>query len=104
MLLKRLIFVERSLNDTKYTARILLHLLKEIYPELGIPDPSNPENLSNMKRRIFARPGAITAILRRAWGLGGLKDRADDRHHALDALVCAAAPSEWVLHQLTRQY
>lgn len=57
-----------------------------------------------MKRRIFARPGAITAILRRAWGLDGLKDRADDRHHALDALISAAAPSEWVLHQLTRQY
>ncbi len=50
------------------------------------------------------RPGAITAILRRAWGLDGLKDRADDRHHGLDALICAAAANEWLLNRLTRQY
>lgn len=97
-------FVERSLNDTKYASRVLLSLLQEVYEEVEAPDAANPENLSNMKRRIFARPGAVTAILRRAWGLGGLKDRGDDRHHALDALICAAAPSEWLLNQLTRRY
>jgi CRISPR-associated endonuclease Csn1 len=43
-------------------------------------------------------------LLRRAWGLDEVKDRADDRHHALDALICAAAPNEWLLNTLTRQY
>src|SRR3546814_735667 len=51
-----------------------------------------------------ARPGAITALLRKAWGLNGIKDRADDRHHALDAIICAAGANESVLNSLTQQY
>ena len=94
-------FVERNLNDTKYAARALLAALKELYP--GEPDPSGEGYLAK-KRRLFARPGAVTALLRRAWGLDGFKDRADDRHHALDALICAAASQEWLLEKLTRQY
>ena len=98
-------FVERNLNDTKYAARALLAVLREIYAEEGEPDPSSEGYLRReTRRRLFARPGAITAILRRAWGLGDLKDRADDRHHALDALICAAAHNEWLLESLTRQY
>ena len=54
--------------------------------------------------RLFARSGGITALLRRAWGLSDLKNRSDDRHHALDALVCASARGEWVIQELTRQY
>lgn len=97
-------FVERNLNDTRYATRALLTVLRELYVNEGDePDPAAEGYLSR-KRRLFARPGPVTAILRRAWGLDGLKDRADDRHHALDAIICAAGSNEWLLNSLTRQY
>ncbi len=93
-------FSERNLNETKYAARATLAALREYYPD--DPDP-NAEGYLGRKRRLFARPGTVTAQLRRAWGLDGIKDRADDRHHALDALICAVG-SEAVLQRLTREY
>ncbi len=56
---------------------------------------------------MFTRPGAITSKLRRAWGLEGQKkvdgERvADDRHHAIDAVVLAAT-TEGLLQWMTRQ-
>jgi len=96
-------FVERNLNDTKYAARALLSALRNLYGDEDEPDPASDGYLRK-RRRLFARPGQITAILRRAWGLDSLKDRADDRHHALDALICAAARTDWLLNTLTRQY
>ena len=59
------------------------------------------------KRRIYARPGAITSKLRRAWGLESLKkingERvSDDRHHAIDAIVLAAT-TEGLLQHMTDQ-
>jgi CRISPR-associated endonuclease Csn1 len=96
-------FVERNLNDTKYTARALLAVLRELYADGNEPDPASDGYL-RATRRLFARPGPVTALLRKAWGLGDIKDRADDRHHALDALVCAAGGNEWLLNALTRQY
>src|SRR3546814_6822089 len=68
-------FVERNLNDTKYVARALLSSLRDLYGE-GEPDPAR-EGYLRTKRRLFARPGAVTALLRKAWGLNGIKDRAD---------------------------
>ncbi len=57
-------FVERNLNDTRYIAKALLSQLADLYDRdaARAPDRSG-------KRRVFARPGAITAILRRSWGL-----------------------------------
>lgn len=98
-------FVERNMNDTKYAARALLSGLRELYPDTGEPDPAAPGGAVRETRRLFARPGQITAILRRAWGLESLKaGRDDDRHHAIDALICAAASQSWLLESLTRQY
>jgi CRISPR-associated endonuclease Csn1 len=101
-------FRPRNLNDTKYATRLTLDLLARMYPEsdrfTGVP--RKPEE-ARKTRRLFARPGALTDRLRRAWGLQGLKkdDKgrriADDRHHALDALIVAAI-SESALNQLTR--
>jgi CRISPR-associated endonuclease Csn1 len=87
-------FRSRNLNDTRYATRVLLGLLKRLYPDDG-------------KVHVFARPGQLTSKLRRAWGLEDLKKGpdgkrlADDRHHALDAIVVAAT-TESALQQLTK--
>ena len=101
-------FRPRNLNDTRYAARLTLDLLARLYPEnerfTGIP--RRPDE-ARRKRRLFSRPGPLTDRLRRAWGLQGLKKTpdgkriADDRHHALDALVVAAT-SEGRLNAFTK--
>lgn len=88
-------FKARNLTDTQWATRLLADELKRMFPA--------PEG----ERRVFARPGAITSKLRRAWGLEGLKkldgERVpDDRHHAVDALVLAAT-SESLLQLLTKE-
>lgn len=81
-------FRSRNLNDTRYAARVLRHVLEDTYGKQGT--------------KVSARPGALTAKLRRAWGLEGWKKdadgkrRADDRHHALDAIVLAATTDSMV--------
>lgn len=89
-------FRNRNLNDTRYASRLLADELARLY-------------LADGKRRVFARPGALTDRLRRGWGLQGLKKDADgkripdDKHHALDALIVAAT-SEGALNTLTRAF
>jgi CRISPR-associated endonuclease Csn1 len=89
-------FRSRNLNDTRYASRVLADQLKRMYPDEGC-------------RRVFARPGALTDRLRRGWGIQDLKKDeegarlSDDRHHALDALICAAM-SESALQRLTRSF
>ena len=86
-------FRDRNLNDTRYALRLVMGLLERQFGLAG-------------KRRIRARPGALTAKLRKAWGLEGLKKAADgtrlrdDRNHAVDACVVAAT-SESLLQKLT---
>jgi CRISPR-associated endonuclease Csn1 len=83
-------FRNRNLGDTRYATRVLLGLLKRKYPDAAI----------------LARPGSLTAKLRRAWGLEDLKKGPDgkrlpdDRHHALDALVVACT-TQSMLQRLT---
>ena len=86
-------FRARNLNDTRFALRVVLGVLRRTYPDVE-------------GRRVFARPGAITAALRKAWGLESLKKdekgkRKDDRNHALDAIVTACC-SEGLLQQATR--
>ena len=89
-------FKARNLTDTQWITRLLADELKRMFPA--------PEG----SRRVFARPGAITSKLRRAWGLEGLKKNeagervADDRHHAVDALVLAAT-TESLLQSMTKE-
>ncbi len=87
---RRSAYAARNLNDTRYAMRVLRHELEIRFPTLE-------------KRRVFARPGAITAMLRRAWGLDILKKSGElgDRDHALDALVVACT-DEALLQRLTR--
>jgi CRISPR-associated endonuclease Csn1 len=86
-------FKARNLGDTRYATRLALDLLARLYPEDG-------------RVHVLARPGALTAKLRRGWGLEGLKKteagerRPDDRHHALDAMVVAAC-TQGMMQRLT---
>jgi CRISPR-associated endonuclease Csn1 len=72
-------FVERQLNDTRYISREVVRYLKQL-----------TSNVQGTK-------GQVTAELRHQWGLnsildlsgGGLKNREDHRHHAVDAVVTA---------------
>lgn len=81
-------FKSRNLNDTRYACRLLAEAVKLFYPEGERQDRGGT-------RRVFTRPGSLTAALRHAWGIESLKkvdgERVEDaRHHALDALVVAA--------------
>lgn len=83
-------FLTRNLNDTRYIGRLVTAFLQDIYTMLGEKLPSEKDS----KRRIFVRPGALTAMIRKSWGLEDLKrdlngKRIGDKHHAVDALICA---------------
>ncbi|MCH8266166.1 MAG: type II CRISPR RNA-guided endonuclease Cas9 [Acidobacteria bacterium] len=72
-------FVNRQLSDTRYISREVRSYLLQ----LGVP--------------VEISKGEATAALRRRWGLNGIlatdrsdvKNRADHRHHAIDAIVIA---------------
>lgn len=70
-------FLARQLVDTAYLARVTRQYLWKVC------DPN----------RTWVIPGQMTALLRRKWGLNSLlgdhnkKNRADHRHHAIDAFV-----------------
>jgi len=72
-------FIARQLTDTAYLARIAREYLGQVCPS----------------NKVWAVPGRLTALLRGKWGLNGilsdsnLKNRADHRHHAIDAFVVA---------------
>lgn len=88
-------FKARNLTDTQWATRLLADELKRMFPS------------KVDERRVFTRPGAITSKLRRAWDLEGQKKVdgkrvADDRHHAVDAVVLAAT-TEGLLQWMTKQ-
>lgn len=94
-------FRSRNLNDTRYAARLLAEAARLFYP-------FGERQEKGGKRRVFTRPGALTAALRRAWGVESLKKQNgkrlhDDRHHALDALTVAAV-GEAEIQRLTRSF
>lgn len=94
-------FRTRNLNDTRYACRLLAEAVKLFYPR-------GERQEKDGNRRVFTRPGQLTAALRTAWGLESLKKvdgkrLPDDRHHALDALVVAAV-SEGEVQKLTKSF
>jgi len=84
---------ERHLNDSRYAMRVLRIELRARFGELG------------EGARFFAVPGAMTAMVRRAWGVDSLKkdNILGDRDHALDALVVASVDRSR-LQQATAAY
>jgi CRISPR-associated endonuclease Csn1 len=90
-------FRSRNLNDTRWTCRLLAECLKQLYPR------------DKRERKVFTRPGALTNRLRQGWGVQWMKKDEkgeripDDRHHALDAIITAAA-TESMMQVLTRAF
>lgn len=92
-------FAARNLNDTRYISKVIVSYLEALYEEAGHPPVRN-----GGKRRVFTRPGAMTSLVRKAWGLENLKkdfngQRIGDKHHAVDALVCAClaeGDAQWI--------
>ena len=83
-------FINRNQVDTSYAARALTTKLTEMYPEEG--------------RYVFAIPGPITGMVRKSWlKQHWKKDRNDDRHHAMDALIVALIDSK-ILPKVTREH
>lgn len=90
-------FTARQMNDTRYASVLACRLLESLYGGRDV------QTESGFRRVIFASSGAVTATLRRAWGLeqilreaapsgNGLskgKPRTDHRHHAIDAITIA---------------
>jgi CRISPR-associated endonuclease Csn1 len=70
---------DRALNDTRYMSRLLKNHL---------------ENL-NLEKGVETRNGQLTAHLRNLWGFAQ-KNRDNDRHHALDAIVIACSTQSMV--------
>jgi len=73
---------DRALNDTRYIARALKNHIEQSL-DLG---PGN---------RVQTRNGLLTFNLRGAWGFAA-KNRDNDRHHALDAIVLACSTQSMV--------
>lgn len=73
---------DRALNDTRYMARLLKTHLEQ---SLGL----------GKGNRVQTRNGSLTAHLRGVWGFAQ-KNRENDRHHALDAIVIASSTQSMV--------
>ncbi len=83
-------FEERQLRDTAYASVLARDFLKSLYPDDGSMAP------------VITCNGSITAQFRDAWELNTLlsdnnrKNRADHRHHAVDALAVALTTPAFV--------
>ncbi|WP_282191854.1 type II CRISPR RNA-guided endonuclease Cas9 [Adlercreutzia caecimuris] len=77
-------FLARNLNDTRYMSIAIKNYLDNT---LAFPE-------GDRKGHVLAVAGGATSALRYGWGLNfgadSTKDRADDRHHAVDACIIAA--------------
>jgi CRISPR-associated endonuclease Csn1 len=82
-------FTERHLAETRYTSALAAEYLGLLYGATSGGDDATG------RKRIFITSGGLTSHLRREWGLNGVlslsdeKNRADHRHHAIDAVVIA---------------
>ncbi|QCE32845.1 type II CRISPR RNA-guided endonuclease Cas9 [Acetobacteraceae bacterium] len=95
---------ERHLNDTRYASRLMAQCAELFY------DKKDRQRSKGGEKRVFTRPGALTAALRQGWGVEHLKKEKeknpktgrreripDDRHHALDAICVACVDEKEIL-------
>jgi CRISPR-associated endonuclease Csn1 len=89
--------VARQLNDTRFASRAAVAYLKVLY--------GNTQEI-----RVQCVKGGTTAELRHQWGLdevlglAGQKNRADHRHHAVDAVVVALTTARSLQQLSTVKY
>ena len=91
-------FTNSQLTDTAYAARQVTQWLRDVLYDGELDG----------RRIVYHTKGSYTSILRRDWGLFPddtvpLKNRADHRHHALDAVAIAMSGPER-LGQLAKAY
>ncbi len=88
-------FLARQRSDTAYAAKLARKYLGKLY---GGHDGCGLDG----RRRVQARSGPVTRLLREVWKLNGIlrdgpgKSRDDHRHHAVDAVCIAVAEEKWV--------
>ncbi len=101
-------FSSRQLNDTRYASVLAGRLLGTLYGGRDVPTNTGT------RQAIFASSGAVTATLRRVWGLESIlreavpstngqskgKPRTDHRHHAIDAITIALTKQS-VIHAMS---
>lgn len=92
-------FTNRHLSDTRYIARAAADYLGLLY---GGRAEAAAEGATEGTSRVQVCSGGLTAWLRSGWGIDGLlgetveKNRADHRHHAVDAVVIALSDTRAV--------
>lgn len=92
-------FTNRHLSDTRYIARAAADYLGLLY---GGRVEAAAQDGAPGTRRVDVCTGGLTAWLRSGWGLADLlgqdgeKNRADHRHHAVDAVVVALSDARAV--------
>lgn len=74
-------FKERNLNDTKYLSRFLLNYINDNLQFAPFADEKR-------KKHVTAVNGAVTAYMRKRWGIAKIREDGD-LHHAADAAVVA---------------
>ncbi|WP_158022347.1 type II CRISPR RNA-guided endonuclease Cas9, partial [Mesomycoplasma ovipneumoniae] len=72
-------FLSRQLNDTRYSTKLFLEVVKEHFRD-------NPNFSYEQPTKIFTLNGHHTAFIREKI-LPNNKDRTDNRHHAIDAAI-----------------
>lgn len=87
-------FIRRNLNDTQYITRRIYNLLRD---HLSFADSKYSKKNSSP---VQAVNGAVTAMLRKRWGIHKIREDGD-LHHCLDAAVVAVT-SPGMIQKLTR--
>ena len=85
-------FKERNLLDTKTISRFLMNYIND--------NMLFAESVLGRKKRVTAVNGAVTAYMRKRWGITKIREDGD-LHHAVDALVVACT-TDAMLQQVTR--
>jgi len=94
-------FTNRHLSDTRYIARAAADYLGLLYGG-RVEAAEGGGDGSPGTRRVDVCTGGLTAWLRSGWGIDGLlgetpdKNRADHRHHAVDAIIIALSDARAV--------
>lgn len=89
-------FIERNLKDTQYITRVVYNLIRN-----HLEFANSKYNRKNASP-VYPVNGAVTAMLRKRWGVRKIREDGD-LHHCLDAAVVAVT-SPALVQRLTEYY